>query len=256
MSCSHTRWTIFLRKVRRPSEKLNEKVSGFISALEHILRKHSSNGTPFQILVMQAQKCSYALFSNFLKNFRAGRLSLGRTGRRSIKIAHIAEEPGRRRVSIDLIASFRKGSKNGQHPMSNRLFIPVFIFLLFCSKPRSVPQEVLAKYSADTDRFCAAMVDCIKEETEKHFQGSPERREMVLRRMSRDLCVKGQQSIIGRLSVDPLSKTVVPFNPALYQAYSSCAAAVSEAKTCPDRLRVHRENPDCLKIRNIYQESE
>ncbi len=127
----------------------------------------------------------------------------------------------------------------------------VFLFLSLCaacSRPVVPPESVVAAYKADADRFCAAIVDCMKEDIKKRMAAEPERRDMIIRRMDRDLCVKGQHALIGQSSVDLTTKKPV-FQPEHYKTYAECAGAVAGAKECTERMRIYRELPACRTVR-------
>ncbi len=88
----------------------------------------------------------------------------------------------------------------------------------------------------------------MKADVARTLADKPERRDMVIRRMTRDLCVKNQYSLIGSLSVDPGRKEPV-YKPEVYKDYSECSRAVAEAKTCDDRKNVRNNHEACRRIR-------
>jgi hypothetical protein len=123
----------------------------------------------------------------------------------------------------------------------------------FASCSRKEPSaEIISRYQADADLFCQAIVDCMKEEVIQKLHASPERRDMVLSRMTRDFCKKGQYQLIGQLSTDPS-----PGQPSgsleLYQNYHDCAAAVAGAKDCAKRREIHQTHSACMKIKSESQ---
>jgi hypothetical protein len=120
----------------------------------------------------------------------------------------------------------------------------------FCKKETAPPPEIVKKYQADADRFCGAIVECMKEDVRTRMKDRPERRDMVLKRMDRDLCIKGQYALIGRLSVDPYPEPART-DPESYATYSECADAVAAAPDCDIRRERYNTHPACVKIRGI-----
>ncbi|MBL8018431.1 MAG: hypothetical protein JNM27_02085 [Leptospirales bacterium] len=121
-------------------------------------------------------------------------------------------------------------------------------FWVSCQKSDPVTPQIIEAYQKDADVFCNAMVDCMKEEVRAKMKASPERRDMVVNRMSREFCRKGQYSLIGRLSTDPSSGQPLDRSD-LYKAYRECSEAVSQAADCDARRSVHKNNSSCQKIR-------
>ena len=119
------------------------------------------------------------------------------------------------------------------------------------SNENQVPLEIQKQYQEDAHQMCQAMVDCMKEEVEKDLADEPAKREWVLGRMSRDLCLKGQYSLIGKLSTDPERPDHFVFRRENYETYARCSRAVSEANNCESRGEIHRQNPDCQKLRSL-----
>lgn len=126
-------------------------------------------------------------------------------------------------------------------------------FGALCKRRPEVPQALRDRYQADADRFCNAIVDCVKEDTARRLAAEPERRDMVLGRMSVDLCRENQYLLIGSLSADPLGPQPAGM-PAgmdeMYAAYSRCSAAVAGAPNCAERRTAYQAHPDCARIRN------
>ncbi len=121
-----------------------------------------------------------------------------------------------------------------------------------CRKPSSTPPKaILVKYQADALRLCGAIVDCIKQDVANRLQGQPERRKMIMNRMTRDLCVKKQTAFIGKLSTDPSGKGFA-FKPENYKLYSECSKAVAGAPKCAERRRLHKEHASCRGLRGLF----
>jgi len=118
-----------------------------------------------------------------------------------------------------------------------------------CQKSDPVTPEIIKQYQKDADAFCNAMVDCMKEEVKQKMSGSPERRDMMLGRMTREFCRKEQYSQIGRLSADPSNGQFLDRRD-LYEAYHQCSEAVQQAANCMARREIHRTNAACVKIRS------
>lgn len=134
------------------------------------------------------------------------------------------------------------------------------LFLIICLLPlwncrpsQKLTPEMAALYQEEAHRMCTAIVDCMKEDVEARLKDEPERRDMVLRRMNRDLCLKGQYELIGRLSVDPTQK-VRPASDELYKIYGECSQAVAASPGCAERKTTHRTHPACRKLRDIYRD--
>lgn len=127
--------------------------------------------------------------------------------------------------------------------------IPAAAFLLpGCQKSDPVTPAVIEKYQADADLFCNAIVDCMKDEVREKMKATPERRDLVLSRMTRDNCRKGQYSLIGRLSTDVAARGAAD-EAGIYREYAECAHAVAEAKDCTQRKQLQKEHPACAKMK-------
>ena len=123
---------------------------------------------------------------------------------------------------------------------------------LFCQKAAAPSAAILARYQEDAARLCLAVVDCVKEDVGRQMAAHPERRDMVLARMDRELCVKNQYRLIGDLSVWPGLAGAGVSNPdELYALYSQCSLAVSRAPHCALRKRLHREEDSCRRLRAL-----
>ncbi len=120
-------------------------------------------------------------------------------------------------------------------------------------KPRKPPAFVFQQYQAVAGQLCDAVVDCIKADTAKRLADQPIQRDMVLGRMTRDLCVEQQYQLIGQLSTDPLGGGQVDFDPErdgpLYEQYERCVKAVTTAGDCAARRTAYFEAPDCRGLR-------
>ncbi len=126
-----------------------------------------------------------------------------------------------------------------------------------CSRPAGPSAELVARYQPHADRMCRAIVDCIKADVARSMKAHPERRDMVLRRMDGELCVKNQYRRIGDLSVWPgLPRQGIPDQEGLYRLYAQCAQAVSGAPDCTSRKRAHREAPPCVKLNALTDDLE
>lgn len=135
-------------------------------------------------------------------------------------------------------------------PRKHWLFPIILAAAISASCSRKEPsQEIIARYQADADLFCQAIVDCMKEEVRQKLNTVPERRDMVLSRMTRDFCKKGQYQLIGRLSSNPAGGTPST-DTGLYESYHECARAVADAKDCAKRREIHQTHSACMKIKN------
>lgn len=126
---------------------------------------------------------------------------------------------------------------------------------LFCQKPAAPARSTIEQYQAAAERLCLAMVDCVKQDVGRQMAAHPERRDMVLARMDRELCVKNQYRLIGDISVWPgLPRGGIANAEALYRLYSSCSEAVSGVSDCAARKRLHREEDSCRRLRALAAE--
>ena len=77
---------------------------------------------------------------------------------------------------------------------------------------------------------------------------------MILKRMTRDLCLQGQYTLLGTISVAPRNTGErTPVTPELYRSYSDCSRAVAGAPDCSERRAVHRTHPACAKLRALHE---
>lgn len=112
------------------------------------------------------------------------------------------------------------------------------------------PPEVMRHYQEQADRLCKAVVDCIKADTADRLADQPEQRDMVLGRMSQDLCIENQYQVIGNLSTEPLGSAPVDYNEEQYRRYDRCVAVVTEAADCETRRDRYMNHPDCRGLRD------
>ncbi len=139
------------------------------------------------------------------------------------------------------------GARKGALPLAGVLLL--LSLLTHCSrKPEPPPPEVVARYQAHAGRLCEAIVDCMKEEVRERLARQPERRDLVLARMDRDLCLKEQYALIGEISVDP-TPAAAPYREEHYRLYEACADAVTKAATCEERRDIHRTDTSCVRLR-------
>lgn len=133
--------------------------------------------------------------------------------------------------------------------------LAAFLSLVLCGsscnrKPTQPPPEIQARYAADAEAYCRAVVDCIKEDVSARLADRPERRDLIVDRMDLDLCREGQLQLLGKLSVDPDGQER-DFVPEHYETYGACARAVTAAATCPERRAAHKTDPACVRLREI-----
>lgn len=123
-----------------------------------------------------------------------------------------------------------------------------------CKRRSEVPPDIAIRYQQDASRLCNAIVDCLKEEVSESLRQQPERRALVLSRMTRDLCREQQYARIGQASAaaGPQSPE---FDASVYRAYSGCSQAIAAAEPCAERRRLYREHADCALLR-LYRSSE
>ena len=134
------------------------------------------------------------------------------------------------------------------HPVRLLFFLALLPAFWTCKRPAAPPPEVVQRYQAHADQFCRAVLTCMKEEVEQRLANSPERRDMVTRRMDRDLCVENQYNLIGELSVDPRGAQAANYEPELYEAYGECARVVAESADCETLRGNYRDHPACRRL--------
>ena len=125
--------------------------------------------------------------------------------------------------------------------------------MIQCGKKKRPEAQFTEQYYADAKIFCDAIVECMKKDIGDRLKDHPERKEMVMNRMTRDLCLKGQTHLIGELSVEVTPvKNNLSDKKNLYEEYHKCAKAVYEAPSCDDKKSAHKSHPSCIKIRSLY----
>lgn len=134
-------------------------------------------------------------------------------------------------------------------PLTSLLLSSLLLSAIGCKRAVAPPPEVWQKYQQDADQLCNAIVDCMKQEVKTRLADHPQRRDMVLKRMDRDLCIKGQYSLIGKLSVDPSGGKPASYREEYYNQYHNCAIRVVAAKDCTERQTIHRTDPSCIAVR-------
>lgn len=127
------------------------------------------------------------------------------------------------------------------------------IFTGACKEKPNLAPALRARYDADAARLCTAIVDCLKADVSERLKNQPERRDMLLGRMTRDLCKEEQFSLIGAASVNVGPATPLD-DEAIYQSYSACSAAVASASDCRARQDAYRNFPDCARLKLIQTE--
>ena len=112
------------------------------------------------------------------------------------------------------------------------------------------------QYREQANALCRAVLECIKADVAERLADTPQRRDMVLARMSQDLCLEEQMLLIGSLSTAPLGPTPADYSPELYERYGRCSQAVTATPDCATRRRVYFENPDCSGLRGSSADAE
>lgn len=123
-----------------------------------------------------------------------------------------------------------------------------------CKQKPDVPELVKLRYFQHADRLCRLVVECIKADTAERLAAEPERRDMVLGRMTRDLCREERSRLIGVPSTTPdLTNQQAPFGPEearLYDIYGRCADAVTaQAGNCDAVQRAYEQDGNCNEVR-------
>ncbi len=122
-----------------------------------------------------------------------------------------------------------------------------------CKEKPNLAPALRARYDVDAARLCNAIVDCLKADVSERLKDRPERRDMLLGRMTRDLCKEEQFSLIGAASVN-VGPSAPLDDEAIYQSYSACSAAVAAASDCRARQAAYRNFPDCARLKLIQTE--
>ena len=123
-----------------------------------------------------------------------------------------------------------------------------------CKKKEKLPTAVSEEYQKAAHNLCNAIVDCIKADLAKRMKEHPARRDLLLKQMDRDLCLKRQYHMIGELSVDPLPEaSEASHQIENYQHYQACSQAVVAAGSCIERMETHRTFPSCQKLRTLFE---
>lgn len=130
--------------------------------------------------------------------------------------------------------------------MYTRLMICLVLFS-FC-KPE-VDESIQVAYQKNADLLCNAITECLKEEVAQRMESEPERRDLILKRMDRDLCLKNQYRLIGDRST-AISGSNPETEKDLYETYERCAVAVASYDTCARRKQEFETNTNCLKVRS------
>lgn len=140
-----------------------------------------------------------------------------------------------------------------QRSLVGALLLGAAIFTGACKEKPNLAPALRARYDADAARLCSAIVDCLKADVNERLKNEPERRDMLLGRMTRDLCKEEQFSLIGAASVNVGAAAPLD-DEAIYQSYSACSAAVASANDCQARRDAYRNNPDCARLKLIQTE--
>lgn len=120
-----------------------------------------------------------------------------------------------------------------------------------CKRKLLLDKEIQTRYNADANAYCNAVVNCLKQEISEKLADEPERRDMVLARMKRDLCVEKQFHLIGDLTTEPYKGKPV-LDEKLYNTYSLCTKAIVNAPNCIEMKRIHQEEENCKALRQDF----
>lgn len=124
-----------------------------------------------------------------------------------------------------------------------------------CKKPSEPPQEIQARYFTQATIFCQTMVRCMQEDMRKRLADAPQRRDLVLSRMNKEVCHKtqikamSQLHLLGSLEADPRGPQIVAYDAELYRAYGNCTQVLSSATDCNAVHAAYNNHPDCRKVR-------
>lgn len=126
--------------------------------------------------------------------------------------------------------------------------------VLHCKHKASISPELRQRYDLDAARLCNAIVDCLKEDVARRLADQPERRDVTLSRMTRDLCKERQFALIGQVSVAP-GPAALRTDQEIYESYGRCSASVAAAADCNERRRLYRQDPDCVRMKLVEAQS-
>ena len=218
------------------------------------------NRGPGQISIMGSKQRADARLAKDAEDFSRWRCTLGWTAWRDIDILHRDSFPAALLKSIQ-VPDERCGSNiiylpqvlaqrtcNGyMNPVirgTSLLLAGCIMFLAGCvEKP---DPSIEARYQATADRFCNAIVECLKEDMAQKMKDQPQKRDLFLQRMDRDLCLSGQYQKIAGLQELMDEGTIL-------DRYTRCSDTLEASEDCIARLDALKSNPDCKSIRTAQE---
>tara|TARA_B100001778_G_C18502209_1_gene590203 strand:- start:246 stop:665 length:420 start_codon:yes stop_codon:yes gene_type:complete len=106
--------------------------------------------------------------------------------------------------------------------------------------------SVKDRYQETADRFCNAVVECLKEDLAERMDKEPQKRDLFLSRMDRDLCLEGQYQKISGLLNHMEENSIL-------DRYQRCSEALEAKEDCSQRIQELKSNPDCKSIRSASE---
>ena len=106
--------------------------------------------------------------------------------------------------------------------------------------------SIKAQYQETADRFCHAVVECLKDDLAKRMEKEPQKRDLFLSRMDRDLCLEGQYEKISGLQNHMDQSSIL-------DRYQRCSEALEADPNCQSRIAALKSNPDCKSIRSASE---
>ena len=204
---------------------------------------------------MGSKEVSYTLLAQDGIDFAWWWRSLRRAARRYINILHSARMeidwhpsiPGNSTSNIFLPVPPPQASCNGSmkpafFTRKPYAFLTIALALFLAQCVERPDPDVEARYQASADRFCNAIVECLKEDISEKMADQPRKLDLFLQRMDQDLCRSGQYQKIQGLQQRMEEGT-------LLERYERCSVALESTEDCKTRIELLKENSDCRSIR-------
>ncbi|MCB1307918.1 MAG: hypothetical protein KDK30_07060 [Leptospiraceae bacterium] len=119
-------------------------------------------------------------------------------------------------------------------------------------KAGEIPYGMKLQYKEDALKVCRAISDCLQADVRERLADEPERRDMIVRRMDRDLCVERQfeqistdLKMIGESVTDAYTEMRPTGSEEYYRSYSRCAEVIDQAPDCASVRTAYDDDPAC-----------
>ena len=144
---------------------------------------------------------------------------------------------------------YRLMQSSASHRSGRRIVLVASFLILASAYCRPTPNESLRnQYQDVANKFCTAMVDCMKEEISQRLATQPQKRDFLIRRLDQDYCIEGQFEIIQGLESRNEPEQIM-------KNYQSCAEAVTQSESCQQRRAVLASDESCKKMRALPEDS-